>query len=99
MSLEPPCVAGPEIDIIFSGGACLLNETDFLAGNGSLAVDCIAPSVTIDILPASLTSKYTSAVEFTDKVRFCKRQKGQRWKRKDGMGMKGGLLILVEREK
>jgi hypothetical protein len=69
---EPSCGAGPEIDIIFSGGACLLNETDFLAGNGSLAVDCIAPSVTIDILPASLTSKYTSAVEFTDKVLFNK---------------------------
>lgn len=84
---EPFPPAGPEIDIIFSGGACLLNETDFLAGNGSLAVDCIAPSVTIDIMPASLTSKYTSAVEFTDKVRFCRMVEGgggkaRKWRRR-----------------
>jgi len=54
--------AGPEIDIIFAAGACLLNETEFLSGNGSLNVDCISPSVTVDILPATLTSKYQSAV-------------------------------------
>ena len=65
---------GPEIDILFSGGACLLNETAFLKGAGDLTVDCIAPSVTVKVLPATLTSPYKNATKFTDKVCHCSRQ-------------------------
>ncbi len=56
------------MDIVFSGGACLLNETQFLEGDGDLTVDCVAPSVTIEIEPATLTAPFESAVRFTDKV-------------------------------
>lgn len=68
MMLTSCACAGPEVDIIFSGGACLLNETQFLEETGDLTVDCIAPSATVQILPATITSPYKSAATFTDKV-------------------------------
>ena len=60
-----PLLAGPAIDLAFSGGACTVNDTDWVSG---ITVDCIAPSATISILPAVLTSPYQTRTIFTDTV-------------------------------
>lgn len=61
---------GPEIDISFTGGACLLNDEELLKSGGDLNVECVAPAVTVDIFPAKINSPYKTAAEFTDNVLF-----------------------------